>query len=439
MTDWQFSSLGDSLAWLDRHVNLEAIERGVAGPAAAPTLDRIRALLDAMSEPQRDYPIVHITGTNGKGSTTRLTTALLQANGLSVGTITSPHLESINERIARDGVPISDPELAETLDALRALEGFLLDQSPGAIPPTWFELMTAAGYRYFSDVAVEAAVVEVGLGGRYDATNAADGLVAVVTNVELDHTEILGPTRELIAGEKAGIIKADATAVIGETDLEIVQIFEREADEVGALAFWRRGFDFDCVASQIAHGGRLLDLRTPGRDYDGVYLPLFGAHQGLNASAALVAAEAFFGEPLAVDVVEEAFAAVTVPGRLEVVGRRPLVVLDGAHNAAGAISLGQALREDFAARARTIVVMGCLQGRAPLELLEGIGPDQISEVIACRPDSLRAQPGEAVAAAAALTVAFEVAEADDLVVITGSLYVVGAARHVVARLGSTQP
>jgi dihydrofolate synthase/folylpolyglutamate synthase len=217
---------------------------------------------------------------------------------------------------------------------------------------------------------------------------------------------------------------------------------------------WRRGVDFDCVSSQLAHGGRVLDLRTPGRDYDGLYLPLFGAHQGLNASIAVVAAEAFFGEPLDEDVVTEAFAAVTVPGRLEVVGHRPLVVLDGAHNAAGAIALGQALREDFSTRARTILVMGCLAGRAPQELLEGIGPDQISEVIACRPDSPRAQPAEAVVEAAeslalsasaeadvadALAHAFGVAEPDDLIVVTGSLYVVGAARQVVSRLGSSRP
>ena len=444
-------SLGSALAWLDQHVNLEAIERGAAGRAAEPTLERVRALLDAMGDPEADIPIVHITGTNGKGSTSRLATSLLQSSGLLVGTMTSPHLEQINERIAVDGAPIADEDLAEVLDALRTLEGFLLEKNPGMIPPTWFELVTAAGYRHFADAAVDAAVIEVGLGGRYDATNAANGRVAVVTNVELDHTEILGPTRQHIAREKAGIIKPGATVVIGEVDPDIVAIFEAEAGAVGAEAVLRRGRDFELLESRIAHGGRVLDLRTPLADYREVYLPLYGAHQGLNASAALVAVEAFFGTALAEDLVTEAFGAAMVPGRLEVVDRRPLVVLDGAHNTAGAATLGTALAEDFAAINRTIVVMGCLRGRDPAELLGEIGPERVAGLVACAPGSLRAQPAEAVADAArslgiparvapdveaALAEARSMAGAEDLIVVTGSLYVVGEARVLFRRLGS---
>ena len=302
-----------------------------------------------------------------------MATALLRAQGLAVGTIMSPHLEQMNERISRNFEPISDADLLEGLGALEALERFVEARDLVSLPPTWFELVTALAYRYFSDVAVDAAVVEVGLGGRWDATNVADAAVAVVTNVELDHVEILGPTRAHIAREKAGIIKAGATVVVGETDPEIVKVFAGEAERAGAAALWRRDVEFACERSRIAYGGRVVDLRTPRGLYPEVFVPLFGAHQGLNASVALAAAEAFFGAPLADDVVNEAFAEVTVPGPLEVVSRQPLVVLDGAHNPAGATVLGDALREDFAAAKNIVIVMGCLRGRDPVELLNAIG------------------------------------------------------------------
>jgi dihydrofolate synthase/folylpolyglutamate synthase len=451
MNDDSQRSLGELLAWLDRHINLEAIERGLAGRSAEPTLTRIRALCTAMGEPQADYPAVHVTGTNGKGSTTRITTALLRAQGLVVGTIMSPHLEQMNERISRNLEPISDADLFENLAALQVLERFVGEREPSLLPPTWFELITATAFRYFSDIAVDAAVVEVGLGGRWDATNVIDAQVAVVTNVDLDHVEILGPTRADIAREKAGIIKPGATAVVGETDPDIVDVFVAAANDVGASELWRRGLDFACERSQIAYGGRVLDIRTPGASYDGLFLPLFGAHQGLNATVALAAAEAFFGAPLAEDVISQAFAEVTVPGRLEVVDRKPLVVLDGAHNPAGATVLGDALREDFAAAEHVVMVMGCLRGRDPRELLEAIGGARIVHVVATSPDSPRAQRAEVVADAAraagyevtthedvdeAIRAAQDIAGDDDLVLITGSLYVVGAARAFFRRLGS---
>ncbi len=436
-------SLGDALAWLDRHVNLEAIERGVAGRHAEPDLGRIRALLTAMGDPQAGVPIVQVTGTNGKGSTTRMVSALLAAQGLSVGTYTSPHLERLNERIACDGAAISDSALAEILASLEELEGFLLQRGTLAEAPTWFELVTAAGYRYLADVAAQAAVVEVGLGGRYDATNAADAAVAVVTNVELDHVEILGPTRADIAAEKSGIIKRDALAVVGESDEEIVEIFAAEARRVGAEGLWRRGADFACEDNRLAHGGRMLELRTPGARYEGIYLPLHGAHQGLNASVALAAAEAFFGTPLHESVVAEAFAAIAVPGRLEVMERHPLVLLDGAHNVAGAEVLGAALAEDFSGVEHITVVLGCLRGRDPKALLGALADRRVTRVVACTPASPRALPADEVAAAArelglSAEVAVDVRDAlergraglgdDDLLLITGSLYVVGAAR-----------
>lgn len=444
-------SLGDALAWLDRHVNLEAIEANVSQRGGSAGLERVRVLMAAMGDPQRTYPVVHITGTNGKGSTSRLTTLLLEAQGLRVGAYTSPHLESVNERIALNGAPIGDDVLAEVLGSLEELERFLLGQ-PGRggldAPPTWFELLTAAALRYFGDEAVSAAVVEVGVGGLVDATNVVDAAVAVVTNVELDHVDVLGGTRASIAAEKAGIVKAGSVVVVGEPDPDLVEIIAERGRQVGAEALWRRDVDFACTANELAHGGRVLDLRTPGATYEGLFLPLHGAHQGDNASTALAAAEAFFGAPLSEEVVVEAFSQAAVPGRLEVVGRHPVVLLDGAHNPAGAAALGTALADDFAAAERVALVMGCLRGRDPAELLSAIGPERCSLVVACTPPSPRALPGAAVAAAAeGLGIAAEEAPGldeaihravgavgdDGLVVVTGSLYVVGAARSVLRR------
>jgi dihydrofolate synthase/folylpolyglutamate synthase len=389
-----------------------------------------------MCDPQRSYPIVHITGTNGKGSTARMTASLLMSAGLRPGLYTSPHLETINERIAVGNFAITDAELARELAAMAEMEVFVGERA------TWFEIVTATAFGWFAEEAADSAVVEVGLGGRYDATNVADAAVAVVTNVELDHVDILGGTREQIASEKAGIVKAGSTVVLGEEDPAIACIFEAEAEAVGAAALWRRGEDFGVERNRLAVGGRVVDLYTPLGRYEDVFVPLYGAHQADNAACALAAAQALLGVPLGEEVLTDAFASVTVPGRLEVVGRKPLVVLDGAHNGAGAIAAGAALADDFFGR-RVVVVMGCLRGRDPTELLSGLRPELISTVLACVPPSPRAQSGEAVVAAAlglgltaedcggvaeAVQRALQISGEDDLVLITGSLYVVGAAR-----------
>lgn len=391
-----------------------------------------------MGSPQSAYPVVHVTGTNGKGSVSRMVTSLLSAVGLRTGTYTSPHLERINERLQVAGEPIGDEELAAELAALAELERFV------GVEPTWFELVTAAAYRWFADEAVEAAVVEVGLGGRWDATNVAQASVAVVTNVELDHTELLGGTRQLIAAEKAGIVKAGSLLVLGETEPSVAAIFEAEAAEVGAAAIWRRGADFSAEEVRLAVGGRVADLATPAATYEEVFLPLHGAHQADNAAVALAGAQAFLGEVLPDDVVREAFAGLTVPGRLEVVRRRPVVVLDGAHNVAGAESLAEALEEDFSGAAHLLVVFGCLRQRDPRELLSRLPAARVAAIVACTPPSPRALAGAEVAAAAgslgleavdggdvgdALALALDRAGPDDLVLVTGSLYAVGAARE----------
>ncbi|HEX3621665.1 MAG TPA: Mur ligase family protein [Acidimicrobiales bacterium] len=406
----------------------------MAPRAAARRLDRVSQLMDLMGDPQRSYPVIHITGTNGKGSVARMVTALLAARGLNVGTYTSPHLERLNERMAWSGEPIADDALAEVIGAVAELEPMLES------PPTYFEILTAAAFRWFADIAVDVAVVEVGLGGRWDATNVADGQVAVVTNVALDHAETIGPALTDIATEKSGIVKPGATLVVAETDPELLAIFRA----AGAAETWIRGSDFRCGANRLAHDGRLVDLSTPGATYDDVYLPVHGSFQGDNAAVALAAAEAFFGAPLAQEVVAEAFAGLRLPGRLEVVSRHPLCVLDGAHNPAGAVAATAALQETFGPAMRgRILVIGLLEGRDPDEMLRSFDAAGARLVVACPPPSPRALAAATVAEAAralgvateeatsvseAIATALALAGPEELVHVTGSLYVVGAAR-----------
>ena len=427
------ADLTDALAWLDRHVNLEA----TAGRIEGLSLERMHRLVDVLGEPQRAYPVIHLTGTNGKGSTARLITALLAESGLSVGTYTSPHLQRVNERLSRNGEVIGDDALAELLTDLETLKPLV------GVTNSYFELLTAAAFRWFADIAVEVAVVEVGLLGRFDATNVADGLVAVVTNVGHDHSDFEGDWRAKVADEKAGIVKPGSTLVLGETDPELLPVFER----AGAESTWYRDFDFGVERNDLAVGGRLLDLRTPSGVYEEVFLPLHGAHQGDNAALALAAAEAFFGARLDDDVVAEAFARTKVPGRFEVVRRDPLVVLDGAHNTEGAAAAAETLYEDFAVNGDVLIVVGTMAPRDPAAVLAALEVERAGLVVACAPSSPRAVPAEEVGAVAealgaravvepdvvaAVDRALATAGPDDAVLITGSLYVVGAARtHLV--------
>jgi len=434
---------GDELvAWLDEHTNYEL---GMPTRLAAPTLDRIRALCRLLGDPERACPVIHVTGTNGKGSTARILTELLLANGLTVGTYTSPNLAVVNERLARDNEPISDDDLAGVLSSLALLEPLLPER------PTRFELLTAAAFSWFADVAVDVAVVEVGLGGRWDATNVVEPDVAVVTNVSYDHVEVLGPTLTDIAAEKAGIVKAGCRLIVGETVPELLEVFLAAAARAPAAETWVRGTDFACEASTVAVGGRLLDLRTPGAAYPEVFLALHGRHQADNAAAALAAAEAFFGAPLSRRAVDHALGAVRVPGRIEVVGRAPLVVLDGAHNVAGAEALARALAEEFTPAGETVAVIGMLEGRDPSAVLDALAPAGVRTVVACTAPSPRALPASAIAEAAgalgihalrapsaidALALARARVGPDAMIVVTGSLYVVAEVRSQLVR--STQ-
>lgn len=431
----------DARAWLDAHVNLES---GIGTPSGrdrgAPTLERIGVLMTYLGSPELEFPVIHLTGTNGKTSTARMITRLLVALGLKVGSYTSPHLERVNERLSLDGEPVSDADLDELLYAVSLVESSI------DVHPSFFEVLTAAAYRWFADEAVDVAVVEVGLGGTWDATNVVDAEVAVVTNVSIDHVEYLGPTREDIAGEKAGIVKPGSTLVLGENDAELVDPFLAR----GPAQVWERGRAFGVRGNELAVGGRVVDLFTPSGAYDEIYLPLHGAHQADNAALALAAAEAFAGARIPDDVVSDAFAGVTSPGRLEVLGHNPLLVLDGAHNVAGAQALRAALHEEFAPGPRTLVV-GLLREKEPHEMLQALGVDDVELLIVCRPPSPRAlEPAMVAKAAGDLGMSEEKIEVVETVqeavgealvstpgagqiVVTGSLYVVGAARSLLVR------
>ena len=427
---WSFD---EAVSYLESHVNFEQQSPTKEG---APSLDRMRALAAAMADPQHAAPVIHITGTNGKGSTARMITALLGAHGLSVGTYTSPDLERVTERLSRNGEIISDEEFAEQLQAIAELEAHT------GVRPTRFDLLTLAAFRWFADLAVDVMVNEVGLGGRWDSTNIADAAIAVVTNVELDHVEVIGPTRADIAGEKSGIVKPGTILVLGETDPELVRIFEAAKP----TELWLRDRDFATDENRVAIGGRAVDLRTPSASYEDVLIGLHGAHQGDNAALAVAAVEAFFGRPTDDDVVREALASVKVAGRFEVMGRSPLLIIDGAHNVNGAQAAAATL-DDFSIDGDRIIVFGTNRPHDPVEMLGALDAQRARLVIATAADFPRAvTPRQIVAAAesfgveviAVPGVANAVARARalatdaDLILVAGSLYVVGEARRALA-------
>ncbi|MCB1000448.1 MAG: bifunctional folylpolyglutamate synthase/dihydrofolate synthase [Acidimicrobiales bacterium] len=419
----------DALAYLDDHASYDT-----TGRVESPTIERISRLMDVSGEPHRAYPVIHITGTNGKGSTTQMITRLLMAQGLTVGTYTSPHLERLNERISRNAEPIGDEEFAEQIASLAEIE------IVAGVRPTYFELVTAAAFRWFADVAVDVAVVEVGMLGTWDATNVVDAQVAVVTNIGMDHNEYAGPTTTDIAREKSGIVKPGSAVVIGETDPDLARIFA----QAGGASSLQRGVDFDVVENQLALGGRLVDLRTPTTIYPEVFVPLHGRHQADNAAVALTAVEAFFAAPLSDEVVREGFADVVMPGRFEVIGHQPLVIVDGAHNAAGADVAAQVFFDDFDPAGMRYLVVGCLKTRDVRDLLGAVRADEFDVVLTCTAPSPRGLASSVIAAAAAELGCDEVIECrtteeacakavrlaggDDAILVTGSLYVVGAAR-----------
>ncbi|MEZ5194751.1 MAG: Mur ligase family protein, partial [Nocardioides sp.] len=311
-----------------------------------PSLDRIRAFVELLGDPQRAYPVVHLTGTNGKTSTSRMIDTLLRALDLRTGRFTSPHLERMSERICIDGSPLTDEEFVHAFNDV-APYTHLVDRSQPH-PLSFFETIVGMAYAAFADAPVDVAVVEVGMGGAWDATNVADGTVAVVTPIGVDHEKYLGTDPVAIAAEKAGVIKPGATAVLAHQPLAVAQVLVARAAEVGATLA-REGLEFGVVSRVPAVGGQVVSLQGLRARYDDLFLPLYGAHQAQNAATALAAVEAFLGEgELGPEIVATAFGQVTSPGRLEVVRRSPTILLDAAHNPDGAEATAAALEDSFA-------------------------------------------------------------------------------------------
>jgi dihydrofolate synthase / folylpolyglutamate synthase len=419
----------------------------------APSLGRIRALTELLGDPQRTYPVIHLTGTNGKGSTAAMIESLLRADGLRTGRFTSPHVMSVTERITIDGEPISDERFD---DLWREIEPYvvLVDQQEiDGVHMTFFEIITAMAYAAFADAPVDVAVVEVGLGGAWDATNVADADVAVVTPIDLDHTHLLGRTIGEITREKAGIIKPGAHAILAGQSVEAAEILLARCAEVGALP-QREGVDFGVIDRELAVSGQLIRLGAADGSVDDIFLPLYGAHQAANAGQALAAVEAFLGlKALNPDVVREGFAQVHFPGRLELVRRSPAVVLDAAHNPHGAQAAAAAITEAFAFAPLigVVAVMGDKDARGILEVFEEI----MNHVVVTQVVSTsRGMPAEVLGELAkeifgpsrvsvvsrlddAIDQAVALAEEDVVgsagVLITGSVVAIGEARTLLVR------
>lgn len=423
--------LPDALAWLDTHHNRELVPGGTAAGGDGLSLEAMARLCELLGDPQRAYPVVHVTGTNGKGSVAAMVSALLEAHGLRVGTYTSPHLRRVNERMACNGEPISDDELAEVLADVAAREELV------GSTLTWFEIVTAAALSWFATIAVDVAVIEVGMLGRHDATNVVDAAVAVVTNIGRDHTDGVGDWRLAVASEKAGIVGPESVLVLGETDPRLRPVFAAE----GPAALWASGEDFEATAVRPAVGGQVADLRTPEGTFDDVFIAAHGHHQADNAAMAVAATEAFFGRPPDPVVLGEVLGGLALPGRFEVLSHQPLVVLDGAHNPPAAEVVAQTLDTAFHTTGRRLLVLGMLADRDPAAFLDALETVRVDAVVTCTVPSPRAASAADLAAVVsrrglavevvddpteAVRRAIDAAADDDLVLVTGSLYLVGA-------------
>jgi folylpolyglutamate synthase/dihydrofolate synthase len=396
---------------------LREVELEIGGRRAEhqidPTLERVAALVNLLGDPHRAYPVIHVTGTNGKTSTTRMIESLLRERGLRTGRFTSPHLVSMRERITVDGEPLSAERFIELYEeVLPYIE--LVDASQPA-RMSFFEVLTGMMFAAFADAPVDVAVIEVGMGGRWDATNVADGAVAVITPIALDHMQWLGDTIEAIATEKAGIIKPGATAVLAQQQVAAAEILLQRAVSVGA-AVAREGFEFGVLTREVAVGGQQLVLKGLRDTYGDIYLPLFGAYQASNAACALAAVEAFAGvsetavnedgstitlgpglsgDGLDPDLVRAGFARASSPGRLDILRRSPTVIADAGHNPAGVAATAEALAEGFNFE-RIIGVVAILADKDVDGVLNELEPI-LTEIVVTTNSSPRAMPAEELA------------------------------------------
>lgn len=378
-----------------------------------PTLDRVAALVSLLGDPHRAFPIVHITGTNGKTSTARMIEALLRERGLRTGRFTSPHLVSMRERISIDGQPLSAERFIELYEEVSPYVQLVDEQQPAKL--SFFEVLTGMMFAAFADAPVDVAVIEVGLGGRWDATNVGDGAVAVIMPIAMDHMQYLGDTIEEIATEKSGIIKPGAVAVIAQQPVAAAEILLQRAALVGAPVA-REGFEFGVLTRELAVGGQQLVLKGLRDTYGEIFLPLFGGHQASNAACALAAVEAFAGvsetttnedgstitlgpglsaEGLNPDLVRAGFAKATSPGRLDILRRSPTVIADAGHNPAGAAVTAQALTESFNFD-KVIGVVAIMEDKDVAGVLDELEP-VLSEIVVTTNSSPRGMPAEELA------------------------------------------
>jgi len=427
-------------------------------------LDRMNDLVSLLGDPQRSCPVVHITGTNGKTSTARMTDALLRGRGLRTGRFTSPHLVSIRERIVVDGAPISPERFVAAYEEVLPYVNLVDERHPAAM--SFFEVLTGMAFAVFADTPVDVMILEVGVGGRLDCTNVADGVIAVITPISLDHTRLLGSTVEEIAAEKAGIIKPGAVAVLAQQPLGAAEVLLRYAVEVGATVA-REGVEFGVLSREQAIGGQQLALRGLRGTYDDLYLPLFGLHQAGNAACALAAVEAFAGvsddgAPLDADLVRESFAKASSPGRLEVVRRSPTIIIDAAHNPAGMAATVAGVEEAFSFARLTGVfaasgdkdVPGILAELEPLltDIVvtrnssdRSLDPEQTAELAVEIFGEDRVQSAERLDDAIEIAVSLadeavaETGPGSGGVLVTGSVITAGDARRLLAPAGGELP
>lgn len=358
-----------------------------------PSLDRIRAFTELLGEPQRTYPVLHLTGTNGKTSTSRMIDTLVTATGLRTGRFTSPHVESMTERISLDGQPLTEDQFLEAYNDVAAVAR--LTDEDGTFPLSFFEMVVAMAYAAFANAPVDAAVVEVGMGGSWDATNVADATVAVILPIAVDHASYLGARPVDIAREKAGIIKAGTTVVCAAQADDVAAVIAERAAEVGATVLWE-GRDFGVAHRLPAVGGQLLRLQGLRGEYDEVFVPLYGAHQAQNAAVALAAVEAFLaGDALDADLVRGAFEEVSSPGRLEIIRRSPTILLDAAHNPHGAAAVVDALEDSFTFDP-LIGVVGVMADKDYEGVLAAFEP-AMAAIVCTRNNSPRSMPAEDLA------------------------------------------
>lgn len=418
-----------------------------------PTLDRIRAFLELLGDPQDAYPSIQLTGTNGKTSTSRMIDTLLTALELRTGRFTSPHVESMTERISIDGEPLDEEQFVDAFNDV-APYTHLIDADQEH-PLSFFETVVAMAYAKFAEAPVEVAIVEVGMGGRWDATNVVANKVSVILPIAVDHAQYLGENSTAIAGEKAGIINAGSTLVLAEQSVEVGTVLLQHAVEAGEVTIVREGMEFGVISRVPAVGGQMLSLQGLRARYDDVFLPLYGAHQAQNAAIALATVEALLGDdPLGEDLVREAFAAAISPGRLEIIRRSPTIVLDAAHNPHGAKALAAALEDSFTFEP-LIAVIGVMADKDYEAFLVELEP-QVTHVICTQNSTPRALGADALAMVAQdvfgedrVTIVPDLADAIDraatlaeagealgaaigsgAVLVTGSIVTVGEARSM---------